>query len=144
MKRLLIAFALIVTGSLTHALLFSSATPTSAACNDGRILTFKPWYHGLQDNNDCSNIVSPKADRESQIKFVWRIILNIIEDLLQVVGYVAVGYIMYGGFLYMTTAATSSEGALKARRTITNALIGLGVALASIAIVNMAVRAMGI
>lgn len=141
-KQWLLATMLVMVGSMSSALLFTPYQTASAACN-GRILTFKPWYHGLQDNSDCSKIVSPKPDRQSQVNFVWRIVLNLVEDMLQVVGYVAVGYVMYGGFLYMTSAG-SPDTATRGRRTVTNALIGLAVAMASIAIVNMAARAMGI
>jgi len=68
--------------------------------------------------------------------FIWRIVLNVTEIGLQMVGYISVGFILYGGFQFLTSQG-SSEGSVKARKTILNAVIGLVISIASIAIVNL-------
>ena len=104
-------------------------------------MTFKAWYDGLTDGS-C-NIESPGSDTDKQAAFVWRIVLNVIDDLLQVVGYITVGYIMYGGFLMMTSIG-SPDKAAHARKTILSAVIGLIVTLLSIAIVNLISSTIGL
>jgi len=103
-----------------------------AACNE-RLLTLPAWYNGLVDG-DC-NVKSPN-DAGGISAFIWRIALNVIEAMLQIVGYVSVGFIITGGFKYMTSSG-SSDGMAKARTTILNAVIGLGISLFSVAIVNI-------
>jgi uncharacterized membrane protein len=75
-------------------------------------------------------------------QFVWKIVLNITEMLLHLIGYLTVGFIIYGGFKYMVSAG-SSDGMAKAKTTITNAVIGLVLSIVSIAIVNLVGSAIG-
>lgn len=55
-----------------------------------------------------------------------------------VLGAVAVGFIIYGGVTYITSAGDPGK-AKKARMTLTFAIIGLVIVLASFAIVNFIV-----
>jgi hypothetical protein len=107
--------------------------PTYAACGD-RLLTFPAWHRGLTDSK-C-NIVQPDPAPGGLAKFIWKIGLNIVEAMLQIVGYVTVGYIIFGGFKYMTSSG-SSDGMAKARETILNAVIGLILSILSVGIVNL-------
>lgn len=102
-----------------------------AACNT-KLLTFPTWYDGLVDGS-C-NIESPALKGPSL--FVRTIALNIVEMILQLVGYISVGFIIYGGFKYMTSAG-ASDGIAKAKKTITNAIVGLLISIFAVAIVNL-------
>ena len=104
-----------------------------AACND-QLLTFPAWFKGLTDAN-C-DIESPTAVSGGLPTFIWTIALNVIEVGLQLVGYISVGFIIAGGFKYMTSAG-SADGTVKARKTIMNAVIGLVLSIFSVAIVNL-------
>ena len=100
MKKIIIAMSLMIIGSFGASVTFpntSFADDNDACSNKGKILTLKPWYSGLT-NNDCS-LRSPGADANSQANYIWKIALNIVDDLLQLIGYTTIGYIMYGGFL---------------------------------------------
>lgn len=142
MKKIILAVSLIVFGAFGSTVFFSGNQAFADACSDkGKILTFKPWYDGLTDGS-C-NIQSPGSDTDKQAAFLWRIVLNVIDDLLQVVGYITVGYIMYGGFLMMTSIG-SPDKAAHARKTILSAVIGLVVTLLSIAIVNLISSTIGL
>jgi hypothetical protein len=61
--------------------------------------------------------------------------LAILDDLIRVSALVAVGYVIYGGILYMTSQG-SPDMTKKAQQTIINALIGLGIALIAVAMVS--------
>lgn len=143
-RRGFIALALVLTGSFGLAFGASdTALAAPSACDDkGMLLTLKPWYYGLS-NDDCS-IKSPDDASVGGIQnFVIRIALTIVEDLLNVVAFVAIGFILYGGFIYLTSSG-SPERATTGRKTITNAAIGIVIAAASIALVNLIGGGLGI
>lgn len=128
--QLLTAFII----TISAASLLSVAVPqnASAACNE-RLLTFPTWYNGLVDGN-CE-IKKPAKSDNGLSKFIWKIVLNIIDMLMQLVGYAAVVFLIIGGFRYITATGESAKMSA-AKTTIMNAVIGLAIALASVAIVN--------
>ena len=142
MKKIIIAVSLMVIGSFGASVTFPGISFADDACsNKGKILTLKPWYSGLT-NNDCS-LKNPDTDTNSQANYIWKIALNIVDDLLQLIGYTTVGYIMYGGFLMMTSNGAPDKAA-HGRKTIMSAAIGLVIALASVALVNFISSKIGV
>lgn len=144
MKKIIIAMSLMIMGSFGASVTLpntSFADDNDACSNKGKILTLKPWYSGLT-NNDCS-LRSPGADANSQANYIWKIALNIVDDLLQLIGYTTIGYIMYGGFLMMTSNGAPDKAA-RGRKTIMSAAIGLVIALASVALVNFISSKIGV
>ena len=138
MKRSVMMMALALCGAVGMATV-PTASVSAADCG-GNILTLKPWYDGLTD--DSCNIQSPTSDTMSS--FIWRIALNIVDDILQIAGYVAFGFVVFGGFLYMTSTG-QPETATRARKTITYGLIGVVVAMSAVLLVNViASTALGI
>lgn len=112
----------------------------NAACSYPKILTIPPWYNGLLDESNGCNVKSP-TDVAGTRKFIWQVVLNVIEMLLHIVGYVAVAFIIYGGFMYILSTGSSDKTA-SAKKTITNAIIGLVISLFSVAIVNLIAKAL--
>ena len=98
-----------------------------------RFLTFPAWYRGLE--RERCNIVPP-SESDGISTFIFTIVLNIIEIALQIVAYAAVGFTIYGGFKYLTSAGDANR-VTAGRKMITNALIGLVISFMSIAIVNL-------
>ncbi len=130
MKRLKV---LIVALSLFGVVgVFAPAPVASAAggCNS-HFLTFPAWYDGLQAG-DCS-IKSPGNDLTG---FIWKIALNVLNIMLQLVGYISFGYIIFGGYKYLTSAGSSDQVAA-GRKTIINAVVGLILSFMSVAIVSL-------
>jgi len=109
-------------------------TSVSAACDD-RVLGFPPWYKGLTSGAKCE-IAGPTADKDGLRKFITKIIVNIIEIGLVLVGYIAVFFILFGGFQFLTGGSNPAQ-IEKARKSILNAVIGLAIAIGAIAIVNL-------
>ena len=149
MRRGLVALALILSGSFAMATVLPQSAiaeeqPKPPTCDEkGMILSLKPWYYGQTEGPNCT-IKSPGDNPEAQRNFIWGIAITIVEDLLQIVGYIAVGFIIYGGFVFMTSSG-SPEKAAAGRRVIMNAVIGLVIAMAAVALVNLVVRrALGI
>jgi uncharacterized membrane protein len=124
----------------------TSAAPKQCTPTQNAVSFFPAWY----DNGLCGSdgtIVSPasfdKQDTAASFsKWIGIIALNLVTMLLYVVGYVSLGYIIFGGFKYMTNGDNSS-GTAAAKKTITNAVIGLVLSIMSVAIVKFIAAAVG-
>jgi len=103
---------------------------------------FPSWYDNMCDSK--GNIVPPNgqgggsdASTTGRNIGAWltQIAFNLVTMLLTLVAYVSLAFVIYGGFKYMTSGDNSS-GTQAARKTITNALIGLVISMLSVAIVR--------
>jgi hypothetical protein len=109
---------------------FSIATPVAATANAActeRVFTFPTWYAGVVDGS-CNLKIR-------QLNDFWVIALNFVEILLQIVAYVAAGFLVWGGFKYIKSEGDPGKIS-EAKMAIINAIIGLVIALASVAIVD--------
>ena len=88
----------------------------------------------IDSNGDCA-IKSPD-EMGGLPKFIWTIVLNGIQIALVLTSWLALFFILYGGFLFITGGNNSSQ-IEKAQKSILNAIIGLVIALGSIAITNL-------
>jgi len=118
----------------------SAADPQTADDCENRLFGAPPWFRGLVEVKTSNNIpqcviVSPDAVGGLSA-FIWKIVLNVIEIALVLVVYIAVFFILYGGFLFVTGGSNPSQ-TQKARTAILNAVIGLAIALGAIAITNL-------
>lgn len=106
-----------------------------AATNQCKPLFFglRPWYYYLEQDANCNIINFTVLDAEGSDFLL--IALALVDDLLRIAAFVAVGYIIYGGILYMTSQGAPDQAG-KAQSTIQNALIGLVIAVASISLVG--------
>ena len=102
----------------------------SADCVES-FLGVPTWYRGLTDG-DCA-IRTPDGGGESLEVFIWTIVLNVIEMALVATVYVAIFFILYGGFQFMV-GGTNPSLIEKGRKSILNAVIGLVIAMGSIAV----------
>lgn len=105
----------------------SVPTPASAACS-GRFFTLPTWHDGLSQGANCDVVIDELSD-------FWVIVLNVLEAGFQIIAYFAVGYIIWGGFKYIKSEGNSAKVG-EAKQTILYAIIGLGVALSSVALVS--------
>jgi hypothetical protein len=121
-------------GALLLTAIPQPAIAASSDCNQG-FLGFPAWYRGLT-TADC-NIKSP-SDAGGISKFIWHIGLNVVEIALVAIGYITAFFILYGGFLFLTSNG-KPDSAAKARSTILDAAIGLVISLAAVAVVNFVI-----
>lgn len=142
MRRAIKSFifaSLFIFGVAAPAAVIATPTSVSAAKNcEARVLGIPPWYRGLTNNDkDCSlkTISDDGKNGEGLSNFIWKIVLNIIEMAIVITAYIAVFFILYGGFLFMTGGGNPSM-IEKARKTITNAAVGLIISMAAIGITN--------
>ena len=135
----LFAALFIALASFVPATLLSPSVAAASSSCDARFLGIPPWYRGLT-NSDCS-LKSPSDFSKDNSNdagigtYVWRIALNIIEMVVVITAYVAAFFIIYGGFQFIVGGSNPSA-VEKARKTITNAIIGLIIAMAAIVLTN--------
>lgn len=94
-------------------------------------------FLGLRAWNEGVNF--DEVDGEEKLKeSIWKIVFNIATLVLQVMGYIAVLIIAYGGFLYLISAGDPGK-AEKGRKTIINAVIGLALAMSASIVTSIVV-----
>lgn len=137
MKNVIISLGLILSSAVGVAV----ATPSPALAADSvadcerSVFMIPPWYRGLVADADC-NLKSPSdMGDEGMSSFIWTIALNLLQAAFVIAGYVSVGFIIRGGFKYMTTTGDPS-GMSASKLIIKNAIIGLIISMAAAMIVN--------
>jgi hypothetical protein len=98
-----------------------------AACAGSTFFGFPAWDACL-DHENGSPVIRSLPD-------VWKIAFPIVETLIKVAGYIAVGFVIWGGIKYMKSQGDPSEIS-GAQKTIQNALIGLVIAVLSVTLVQ--------
>ncbi len=116
--------------SFEHALSF--LTNFGAACQPkSGFFGFPTWYKYLEGENTGMNCV-PKL---TGLNDIWLIVLAIIEILIRIAAVAAIVYVLYGGVKFITARGNPDKIA-GARTTVIDALIGLLIAVAAIAVIN--------
>lgn len=90
-------------------------------------LGIKPWYDGLvgSDGNIITNISDSKLTC-----FTWTAVANVTSSIASVAAILAVGFVIYGGYLYMFSGGDAAKTAA-GRKTLVAAFIGLAVVVLS-------------
>lgn len=128
MEKIGLALAALVT-MLTGAIM-----PTVPAMADG-----------LADSDLCNEITDPdllEAAGCNTTKKADEVVNAVLTVVLSFVGLIAVGVMVYGGFVYMTSTGDAGK-AQKAKHIIMYGLIGLVVTLLAYAIVAFVSRSIG-
>lgn len=123
----------LVSTSNYYLLNAAPATNSGASCPaDSDFLGFPNWYRGLKCDNNSIDL------KDEQLGSVALVIgLNVVDIMLRMASLVSVGFIVYGGYIYIVSSKDASYRAVaKAQTTITGAVVGLIVCIASVAIVG--------
>ena len=130
------------------ALVPAQSASAASKCNSG-FLTFPAWYdNGLTKPYPGCELKSPSeltgVAKDKQVsRYITIIALNVLEIMIQLVAYIAVGFIMFGGFVYLTNG-NSSDGISSARKMILNAVIGLVISLLAVFAVSFVSSRIGL
>lgn len=112
----------------------NSSNRSAGDCSGGvTVFGLDPWWKAL-DRNGCE-ILQSNFEGDKLTGTVIKIVAVVVKDLMFVAGFLAVGFVMYGGFLMVTSAG--NPGAVeKAKKTISGSIIGLVIAILAYAIVT--------
>lgn len=96
-------------------------------------LGLRAWYDGLlksttPDKNGECPLKSPEdmdSNKEEGLrKYVWTIIMNVVSMIFGIVGYLAIGFVIWGGFQYILAQGDVTK-TMRGKKTVTNAIVGL-------------------
>lgn len=106
-------------------------------CTDS-FLGMRPWYYddGSGGVKICEgdDIQAPGSGDDIPA-YVWKIAMNILFDLFLAIGYIAMGFVIYGGYQYIMSQGDPAK-AMRGKKTLTNAIIGTIIAMGATVIVN--------
>jgi hypothetical protein len=108
---------------------------TIFACSKPTFFGLVPWYQYLTLDGSCgiNNFqLLPTGGKPSDLPLI---LLALADDLLRVAGIAAVGFIIYGSIQYITSQGNPDQ-TTRAQHTITDALVGLVIAISAVAIVS--------
>jgi hypothetical protein len=119
-------------------------TADSGLCPQHAFLAFPHWYRGLQckteiglDGNPSTHVVVGQGGNDIP-KTVWTVILNCLDILIQTAGILAVIFLMYNGFQYLTSGG-SSDKISKAKTGMLQSMVGLFIAVSAAALIGFIV-----
>lgn len=121
-------------GELLHGL-FMHFGASSGACADQTFLGLYPWYHYLNFSMQNGACQDPNFQFLGAKSDILLILLAIVDDLLRIVGLLAVIFVILSGVKYIMSRGEPGEIA-KAQSGIINSLAGLAIALISIKFVS--------
>ena len=143
MKRLIVAVAVMLAGGLflgaavPNQVAAESKSVGAAGCKNVNLFGMPAWYDGMLEfeNGKCEFTPIKNGDDIDMVKTGAKIAANVLRAALVLVAYVALFFIIQGGFMYMTSAG-SPDGMARAKNAIMNALIGMVIAILAASIVN--------
>lgn len=131
----------IIASALCLAFVFGMAVPTQNAYADSAVVELPNPLDPSQNKNPKAPARSVKAITKSNKKVVFGTIQKVIEAVLGIVGSVALLIIVYGGFLWLTSAGNASQ-VDKGKRTLAWAGVGLAVVFGSAILVDLVIKAL--
>lgn len=105
----------------------------ATVCPGGGFLGLPTWYEYLSGTTDSvTHLCTPQI---SGLMDIWLIVAAVIDILLRIAALVAVAFVIYGGFSYITSQGEPDKTS-QARGTIISALVGLVIAVMAAVIVG--------
>jgi hypothetical protein len=114
----------------------TSPVTTFGACSGSvaAFLSLKAWDACLTKDANGKPQITKLTD-------VWLIVLPLLEDGIKIAGYVAAGFVLWGGIKYLKSQGDPGQ-LNEARLVIYNALFGLVLAMISVGVVNFVAGAL--
>lgn len=133
-KLLIIAITLLSLGGLFYNAPVYADDSSNAIDKCREFLGLKSWDCGVADFDDWKTDTGNIEDEKISIN-IWIIVANISNDAVVVAAYLVLGYVIYGGYLYIFSAGDAGKTAA-GKKTLTQAFIGLAIVLSAKVIVN--------
>ena len=142
MKRVFLALAAVITGTVFFSATVPSAAYAADASCDAYVFAMPAWYNGMMtkgSSGDCEFEGLKSTSEPDKIDFSrtgFKIGANVVRCLLIASTYVTIFFLIKGGIAYMYSTG-SPEGVAGAKKTVQNALIGFVIAMLAVQIVNV-------
>lgn len=134
--------SLILTLFSSKIMLFASGF-IGSHCRGGDFLGLKSWYYYLPASDfDGCNIRNFNFLPNGGPTDIPLVLLAVVDDLLRIVGLVAVAFVIIGAFKYVASQG-DPESTARAQSTIINALLGMAIAIVATVFVDFLGRRLG-
>ncbi len=135
-KILSFIFAMFMAGSVATVALPVNTYAADCSGVNNMLLGLRAWYAGLaEDVSGTCDMKKPPSDGNGLAGYVWTIVLNILYDITLLAGLTALILVIFGGYKYILSNGEPGKIA-QAKTIITNAMIGLVIAILAAVIVN--------
>ena len=134
MKTFFKKFFIVVSVLLSTTITTNLVSKQSAyAAGDGcrPVLGLQSWDCGIGDVTDSSKW----SGDDNIINNIWIVVANVSNDLLVIAAYLILGFVIYGGYLYMTASGDPGKTA-SGKKTLSRAFIGLAIIILAKVIVS--------
>ena len=84
---------------------------------------------------DCHTNIKGISSTEALKSNIWQIAANVANDIIVIAAYLVLGYVIYGGYLYMFSYGDPGKAA-GGKKTLTHAFIGLAIVMSAYAIMS--------
>ena len=125
MKHKIIPFTIALCGLINIFSLSSIVSAARIPC-DTKFLGLNAWNCDIEENMDSEDILKQN---------IWIIVANISKDITIVAAYLVLGYVIYGGYLYMLSSGDAGKVA-SGKKTLVHAFIGLAIVMLANIIVD--------
>ncbi len=113
------------------------AMPVQAAkCDEGSVLGIPTWYRGLGKNVGDECEIKQVGEEIKLFDFLTIIIINIGDMVAHFIGIASFLFIIVAGFKYVLAQGEEAMVA-KAKKTLSNAVIGLVISVMAVVIINI-------
>lgn len=131
LKKYILPFIAFIMGfSLVSAPVFAEGSSGTDISSCRTFLGMVAWDCGIATTSDGSIAVSSESDLKNAI---LQIAMNVLSDISVIAAYLVLGYVIYGGYLYIFSSGDASKVA-SGKKTLTNAFIGLAIVMSATAI----------
>lgn len=119
-----------------------------AGCDPSHFFGLVPWYKYLdlqEVRADNGNVVGCEVNRFTVLganSDIPLVLLAVVDNLLRIAGLIAVGFIIYGAVMYVTSQGSPDQTS-KAQTTIVNALAGLVITIIAVVVVTFVGNRLG-
>ncbi|MDO5452005.1 MAG: hypothetical protein Q4F56_02865 [Candidatus Saccharibacteria bacterium] len=129
-KKILTVCAIIIAASAV----FNLSTPQTVSAADSGFKGSCRYLLGLT-SWDCGVKIANESDLKNNI---WTIVVNIVTDITVIAAYLVLGFVIYGGYLYIFSGGDPNK-VTAGKRTLAHAFIGLAIVM-SASIIMGAIR----
>lgn len=146
MKKILLMLSIM----LMPMVYFSQSAYADSGCTGNETFFGLPaWYRGLVTSGENGCQIKEIGPNDSKNKheitieqFVWTVVANVIDMGFRIAGLVAMAFIIYAGYQYMIAAGDPGMLA-NAKKSLTNAVVGLVIAILASTIVTFVLGILG-
>lgn len=132
-KKILVAITLFIATLSTISIISSQSVSAASYVGDCRnnFLGLTSWDCGVNMNS-----------AETIKSGIWTIAANILTDITVIAAYLVLGYVIYGGYLYIMSSGEPAKIAA-GKKTLVHAFIGLAIVMLAHIVVNSIRIALG-